>query len=542
MELIINNPYRIAGVLSNATIKELERQKGKARAYLRAGKEFKTDYDFDILGSIPRTLELIERTFSNIEQNQDKIDYALFWFLNGNSFDDTAINYLKNGNNEKAIEIWDRVTLNKEITSKNFSSFSNLGTFKLLSQTQTEIKEGIKAKIKLIKSDYFEDFVRVVADETLIINQEKQIEKFIEIVINEFKKTFSHFETLDLFTNSDDFTHKLLIKKFTQEPIHKIEKLIESTKNKRKENKRGAYEFGSSLYMNCKKDLSALKDLLGPNDFKYKMIADNMAKEIMQCGIDYFNEWKDTKNPSEEGLKLLNYAKSIALGSQTVDRVIDHIEGIQEWAETFPIRDELGFITQKLSAFQNLNDTPGNAKSLVVNCKPKLESMKSKLGVTDDFYLKISGAVANNAQGMIISAVNDEQDIFSMCANPADTDSDKIAKIADKRSDGTELSFERILNSLLTDKYTALTNLKAVVRNSLEVSSIIASLDMVPELKSRYYENHRALKSIASQLGISTISPGPVTPTGTSNNDELPSWFLWVVGIIIFIVVINTCN
>lgn len=84
------------------------------------------------------------------------------------------------------------------------------------------------------------------------------------------------------------------------------------------------------------------------SDLKHKMIADNLAKEIMQCGIDYFTEWRGTKDPSKEGLKLLEYAKSIAVGSQAKERVKGNIGGIQEWAKTAPVQAGLEFIINKL--------------------------------------------------------------------------------------------------------------------------------------------------------------------------------------------------
>ncbi|MEZ4986232.1 MAG: hypothetical protein R2795_14530 [Saprospiraceae bacterium] len=59
-----------------------------------------------------------QKAFSGIEQNQDKVSHSLFWFLKVNTFDETAINYLINGDKEKAVEIWDKVTNGKEVTSK----------------------------------------------------------------------------------------------------------------------------------------------------------------------------------------------------------------------------------------------------------------------------------------------------------------------------------------------------------------------------------------------------------------------------------------
>jgi hypothetical protein len=328
MELIQNNPYRIAGILSNASERELQKQKTKIKAYSKVGKEIKSDYDFQILESITRTEDSIDKAFSTIEQNQDKVNFALFWFLNANPFDNTAIEYLKNGDAEKAVEIWEKVTTDKDVNSKNFSAFNNLGTYKLLSQTQNDIKEGIEAKIKLIESDFFENFVHSVADETFTIDNQKQIEKMVDELLTQFKNQYSSSETLELFSNCNGSTQKYLSKKFTEEPIHKIESQIESCKKKRKADKINAYEFGLRLFTNTKDDLSLLKSLLGISDLKYKAVADQLANEIMQCGIDYFNENQEndsSDNFLESSQKLTKLADSIAIGKLTKDRAKDSL-------------------------------------------------------------------------------------------------------------------------------------------------------------------------------------------------------------------------
>jgi hypothetical protein len=328
MKIINKNPYRVAGILSNASAKEIQKQKGKIKAFVKVGKEVNSDYDFQILENIPRTEDSIAKAFSNIEQSQDKVDFSLFWFLNTNPFDNTAIEYLKNGQGEKAVEIWEKVTLNKEVNSKNFSSFNNLGTYKLLGRSQDEIKEGIKAKIDLIESDSFEDFVHSVADETFTINNSKQIEKLIDELLNQFKGHYSSSEILNLFSHCNGSSKKYLSKKFTEEPIHKIESQIESCKKKRKANKSGAYEYGLKVFTNSKDDLSLLKSLLGISHLKYKAIADQLANEIMQCGIDYFNqslENESSENYLESAQKLTKLADSIAVGKLAKDRAKDSL-------------------------------------------------------------------------------------------------------------------------------------------------------------------------------------------------------------------------
>lgn len=463
MKLIQDNPYRIAGILANSSEKELQKQKSKITKYASIGKQVDSELDFPFFGNVDRSESSITKAFSGIEQNQDKVSHSLFWFLKANTFDETAINYLINGDKEKAVEIWDKVTNGKEVTSKNFSCFNNIGTLKLLSDSQQEIKEGLEAKIKLIESPNFADFVHTVADQTYTIDNQKQAEKFVDDLLKQFKGKYSSSDTLKLFSNCNGTTKKYLSQKFTEEPLHKIESQIESTKNKRKTNKSGAYDLGLKLFVNCKDDLATLKSLLGTSDLKYKMIADNLAKEVMQCGIDYFQEWKESKNPSEEGLKLLKYAQSIAIGSQTKDRIKENIEGMQEWAETAPIKDDLNFITNKLKNFQNAIDSIENAKSLVSSCKSKLQNIKNILGSSDELYLNVSSAVVSNALGMIIEVVNDAQS-------------------------GLEYNRAKLLV------------LPSIVSDAVSAISLMDSLDMNSQTRRRFSENKATINSINTQL------------------------------------------
>ncbi|MFZ3563100.1 hypothetical protein [Tenacibaculum finnmarkense] len=352
MKIIQNNPYRIAGILSNVTTKELQKQKGKIKAFSKVGKKITSELDFEFLDSIERTEESIEKSFSNIQQNQDKVNNSLFWFLKSSPFDETAISYLIKGDNEKAKEIWGKVTNGKEVNSKNFSAFNNIGTLKLLSKSEREIKEGIEAKIKLIESDYFENFVHTVADQTFTIDKKKQSQKFIDELLIQFKNKYSSTDAINLFSNCNGSTQKYLSEKVTEEPIHNIESYIESTKRKKKENKSDAYSFGLKLFINTKDDLTLLKSLLGVSDLNYKRVADELAKEIMQCGIDCFNE-NQGDNSNKDYLmqvqKLNKTALSIAVGSLTRDRAKDHISTLEE------MKDKS--LLQTVELLQSVKDT-----------------------------------------------------------------------------------------------------------------------------------------------------------------------------------------
>lgn len=333
MKSILNNPYRIAGILSNSTEKDILKQKSKIKRFSEVGKTITSEYDFPFLSSLERSSTIIDKAFSDIEQNQNKVAHSLFWFINLNPIDNTAIQHLISGNKEKAIEIWEKLTAEKEVTSKNFSAFNNIGTLYLLEDSKEEIKEGITAKIKLITSENFKDFVHTVADETFSIDKDKQIEILIDELLTQFKNKFSTAETMELFSNCNGTTQKYLAKKFTEEPIHKIETQTEQCTKKRAKDKINAYKYATDLYNNTKIDLSLLKSIVGNTNLQYKMLADNVSKEILQCSIDYFNESQEQDKSTEyleEAMKLAKLAQTIATNEATKNKIKESINTLED--------------------------------------------------------------------------------------------------------------------------------------------------------------------------------------------------------------------
>ena len=415
MNSIQNNPYRIAGLLSNSSEREITKQKSKISKFASVGKEIKSEYDFTFLDKVNRSAENVEKAFSKIEQNQGKVNYSLFWFLKINSFDETALNHLIGGNKEKAEEIWNKVTDGKEITKKNYSCFNNLGSMFFASEDKKQIQKGIELKIKLIESSFFKDFVLSVSDETFSINNKKQVEIFIDEVLANLNDKINEIDTQKLFKNCGKNTNKYLASKFTDGPIQEIESKIQSTKRKRNDSKDNLYELGSELFKDCEPSLKSLKQVLGENDLKYKMITDNLAKEVMQCGIDFFNEFKDTEDPSEKSLKLIELAKSIALGKSTLERINDNYEAINEWAESADDNKDINYISEKLKAFQGRSIEEANR--LIEFCKPALIRLRLSLGATDDFYIKISSALVSRAMNTIIEVSNEDMKVVENSNN-----------------------------------------------------------------------------------------------------------------------------
>ena len=549
MNLIQNNPYRIVGLLVGATAKEQDRQIRRLKQFIEAEQEPQEDFSFPTLGNLNRTLDSVTEAVSKLNLDRDKINAALFWFWKGYAItDEPAFEAIKEGNLDQVLNLWTKLTTNREVNQRNASAYSNLSTLYLsgiLDGTNTDeaiLEQGVSLKLKFLESDFVNNFIKLVTDETYKITKKDLQLLFLNQLQPEIerKKKVSSSKFLEILTKQTFLAKEDFLKGFVQKPIKQLEKYVETAKTKRKANKANAATAGKELYLNAVVELTQLKSILSTSDIKYSSAADKVANEILQCGIDYFGHYQDSNtDPSGAAMDLFRKAKIFAIGSVAKQRIQESTENLQEWIDEKPERDKqkkveeyLKFIASKLERFQNLSDTVSNAQDLVDSCKPKLATIKSILGSTDDFYLKISSAIANNALVMLVNSVNEAQE-----------------------------SIEVIIGDFST--------LRLVVHSALLVSESIGSMDLDPQQRTHYSKNHSALKSIALQLGISSssYSPPPSSSTSTkpitssssnthkpitssssnthkpitsssSNSKGIPSWIKWGGGIAIFLPIV----
>ena len=78
-----------------------------------------------------------------------------------------------------------------------------------------------------------------------------------------------------------------------------------------------------------------LKGFLSTNDLQYQMIADKLGLEILQCGIDYFNDSKE-RDAARKAMSLQKYAKSIVVGQMAKDRCKENVDILQEIIDNLP--------------------------------------------------------------------------------------------------------------------------------------------------------------------------------------------------------------
>ncbi len=482
INIITNNPFRILGVFSNAKQTDIVRNVGKMKAYLNVGKDvsFTTDLDF-LLGSIGRTMESVQKAQSDINLPKDKIRYALFWFCNGNSLDDVALNHLANQDIGKAIEILGKKT-----------SYSSLVNMAVIATIQGRYNDAINFYSQLVHNlANRNQFVTYVCGDTFQIDEDE----LMHIVIDELLTVAQPISLRNALTVSSDISY--ISEKALSEPLSKINSEIAKAKSVSGTDAYASLRAGRELIRNTKPALANVKSLAGISSI-YQSTADNLAKQILQCGINYFNNTNDENNV-ETALEIQQYALSIAVGKLVKDRCKQNVDILLERKKQAAYEKDILYVAAELKSFQSVSPSMQSAESLVRNCKPHLDVIKSNLGAYDDSYLKISSAVANNALGMLIAIVNQAQNVYYNISSG-------------------------------TLSYTIDSALKAMV--------LIGSLDMTTQTRSRYNQNHTTLKNLQSQLTAAErlAKTPPYSPPSSGSDDTNWGCIIPIIIAVIFII------
>jgi hypothetical protein len=495
MSFILNNPYRVIGILAGTSLAAQTSHLNRLRMYLDAEQEPKVDFSFPVLGNLRRTVDSVNEAAAKINLDKDKLEAALFWFYNGNDItDEPAFDALKEADLQSAHDIWSKRTTTEIITETNLSAFLNLSSLLLIVSLRNKeinekyLKKGIELKLKILESNYVFDYKNLICDAVYQPNKNEIQLIFLNFILENLKNHEENYISIisEILIELSFSTKDIFLKTLTQKPIQQIEAKIEAAKSKRKANKAQAANAGKELYNTVCDDIEILRKLCGTNDLSFNSISDKIADEILQCGIDYFLHYRDTESdPSSATMDLFRKAKSFAVGRIVTQRCLENTENVQEWIDDKPEREKQTRILVDFEKLKNLIDeyegkseTVSNAKQLLANARPYLNNVKSVLGSKDELYLGLSSRIASDAQGMCVSEINKLQERFS--------------KTYDKES-----------------KLTLIKMLKQRVDEAWSVTTTIGSMDLRQDFRTRYTQNKTSLLNLKTQLaGINTGGGG----------------------------------
>lgn len=459
LDIIQNNPYRLLGIYSNSPIKERVANHNRLKAFLKVGKEVSFPLDLlGVLSTMTRSTEKVSDAEAKLTLPNEQLRYAQFWFLKVTPLDDVAINHLIVENINGAISIWEK--------KENVSSLQNRIVCALVTDNYAL---AIACAYKLYSS-YTTDFVHIVLGNCQMIDTGKLAYDFLDVLCFAIgaQKLLPYLSDYDWKQYVSDQAIKPL--------IETLQSAIDIAKASNGKGTTARYNAGAKLMNVAKDELSQLKGLLSVADLQYQMIADKIAQEILQCGIDYFNATEEDDAPQKAGI-LQNYALSIAVGRLVRDRCKENVDILRKIGKEYIVRKELEQLTAYIKDLRGegtskdplfalrlsgIGRTISDIRQIVDKSIPLLNTMKTKLGNTNVLYMNISSAVVSSAINALVEIVNRQQ-------------------------------------TLSWDK----NELRSVIRDAVALMSLLRNMNMDAKTRGYYNGNKSTLDNINNQLNPS---------------------------------------
>lgn len=470
MNIINSNPYRILGVYANSRRQEILANKGKATAFLKVNRS--VEYPLDLKGVLPsllRTLDMMNEAESHLTIAKEQIKYTQFWFLKMTPIDDVAFNYLIAGNIASAEEIWSK--------QESLSSLQNKLVCFLI---EDKPRAAVIAAEKLYEKFGDTYIKKVDVNCTLQMSGTDLLHQFLDSLGEEIGSS----KLIGLVSGEEA---KSYIRSKTIGPlISKISSEVERTKRVDHKDPQARIEAARKLVTNTREPFNELKSILLSTDSQLQMIADKLGLEILQCGIDFFNN-SDDENKHETAMKMQKYAQSVVIGTLAKQRCDENVKILQKIIDDLPPKEVIAedrAIKAELNKHVRSLEKITVAITLLNATKPNLQSIKKKLGPTNTYYLNLSTQVVGLALHKVVGEVNEVQN------DP---------QIAFRLQLGLELD------------QNSIDNLKMVFRQAWNATTIMDEFDLESQFKSHYNQNRSTLKSMCSDLGISTYASRPST-------------------------------
>ena len=315
---------------------------------------------------------------------------------------------------------------------------------------------------------------------------------FLDILCDEIGVS----KLLPFITNSSWKEH--IGEKAVKPLVDSIQEAINIAQKTKGKGSNARLNAGETLRRNTRNAILQLKGFLSTKDLQYQIIADKLGLEILQCGIDYYND-SEEPDAAHKAMSLQKYAKSIVVGQMAKDRCKENVDILQKIIDNLPpaaVFEEDRAIHEELRKYCLLPDKICHAITLLNNTKSHLQSIRRILGVSNSYYLKISTKVVGNALSNVIEEVNEAQSILNV----------------DKDDPNAKLT-----------AFLGITHLKSVLEEAWKATKIMDGFDMEADYKSgRYSENRSILRDLCNKLGVSTSSY-PQKPVSRNPAVQRPS-------------------
>jgi len=470
MNMFDQNPYRILGIFSNVSQSELIKQKTRQARFLSVGKSETAATDFPFLGTdfSFRTIDSIEEAAKRIEQPEDKLIYSLLWFINHSSVDDIAFEHLRAGNTEKAEAVWRLAVEGKEVSPRNFSCLLNLSSFLIANEAYKyrererpcvdrdgrpllinrdvipydvgALSEAFALKNRLLNSEGIKLVADIIVDGTLDGKSSSLVgnlddlaaERLADIILSWSPGSvrLSHPNLIASVSEMSRTMGSHLKSRLTDGPISEFRREIEKARNRVEVDKRDAVKAGIDLNTAGKKLLRKIVGAVGVDDILAETIRNDLAAQILNCSIAYFNEFHESSeiNPGDDALRLLELAAGLNPTGEVALRISSNRPIISRYQRIEKIRKETALEKRRIELVISAIGTSPSCSAIykaALKIQEIISDAKSKAGIRSNsieslvehgfvplFDLTIKQI--NDLQSTLSSPINDELKLLTV--------------------------------------------------------------------------------------------------------------------------------
>lgn len=494
MELVLNNPYRVLGLQSTASARDIIKRVSDLETFAELGKIKSFPMDFPMLGNLDRSLDAVKDAERKIEHPEGRLFHSFFWFRSGDSVDDLALDCLATGNFDEAIDIF-----NKQIGKKGYKKYTwrlNRAVIRLLKATQDtlnrdELDEALE-DIGFVIDDELEHSI-----EDVLLGNESGIDRenvwrrvaddMVGLAQSCPEKPYgnSAIQIVDSFWSFPTESREYVSSKIVNPLIEKVREAIKVSEELRSDDNLNALK--AKNYLDKVEDIiTDLQDTIGEDDIRFQTVANAYADEVCDCAIKALNQFEDVKL----AMLLIKWAHSLPSFSRVSLRIEENMEAIQEWLENKEEEEIFDNVIQKLKIeLKTLNQ----AATMFENMRKDLALIKAKVGQADDRYITVSSACSFRILDFLIDTVNSAQEKFKSNKN--------------------------------------FVELQSIIAQSAGLTRKLLFLDLDAEAKVRVNKNLETIEGLNVSLSNAMRVKEIQAESSNSIWGKIPVW-LWVVGVI----------
>lgn len=476
-KLAEENPYRVLGVFANSSQKDLLANASRMSAFLRVKRQipFSTD-SIGNLSIVQRSEETVNQARAALALPTQRLQHALFWFMKSSPEDSEALRRLEQGEHVAAETIWEEKS---DVTARH-----NLILCRFLSC------EGEQA-LRLLGCLYAESSAELgrLVDSSLCPTEEDLVDIFLSELNRESPDSIL---SLAVYVTRPVWKSKL-----SRYMVDRLIKLIHDWKEKPSASGTVSLDAAKSLVMEALPILQGLESLVGIDDTTYTNLSDQVATEVLQCAIQYFNHQEAAHTVVSETLPVMELARKIARGSAVRKRCDENIFAVRRITSQLPdesLGEEGQSVYCLIREIKKQIPTVDSLNSFLREVRPYLKILRGRLGKSNEGYLNLSARVVDcTIDGLFL--------MLARAVERMQQEEEKFKKAQVMASYGAD----HVLESALSYRQ-AYADARQTLEDSWKIMRSLEFFDMLNSFRRGTYTKKRSdLKKICVGASIKTV-------------------------------------